>query len=117
MCRDIKSFNFLVDSQLVVKVADLELGSSSTNNSQSTFNNNNVHDVEANPSFYTNLNANGNGNNPLNAPKSDIMAFRSSMMMSSWQAPEVRLLDYFIIQVNGMYHTFITLVFYIYIYR
>jgi serine/threonine protein kinase len=66
--RDIKSFNFLVDSQLMVKVADLELGSTSTEGADEL--------TAAND----NLRAPNNGVNNL---------FRSSMMMSSWQAPEV----------------------------
>lgn len=76
--RDIKSFNFLVDAQLVVKVADLELGSSSAE--------------ELGDPVNQNLRSANGGIVDL---------FRSSMMMSSWQAPEVLVLFLFFFNCCG----------------
>lgn len=93
--RDIKSFNFLVDSQLVVKIADLELG--------------NDNEVEDDHSYLLDDNSHSDSlsirsNSRSNASVASISAISPSRltprkkslnrfddMLASWQSPEVLL--------------------------
>lgn len=90
--RDIKSFNFLVDSQLEVKIADLELGCRSrTSYGDEEDEGDDVDDdVERGDEGSDEDDSDRDDRQSLGSMLSFNTFADQSAMISSWQAPEVR---------------------------